>query len=281
MDYTINRGDCLWNIAKSQYGSNLSNSDIMKAVGVISTTNQIQNPNLIYTGDHLNLPEYNSIFNGKKEEIAEISDTIKDDVNTKAVTVDKEAITSNTNITTKNSSNENKSASKEESDNSVIFAECPKSSSKEQFLSSWTKGTKDYANEQIASMDKNNDGTISKEEYLSCKIQNYNSKYSDCTLIADLDGNVLTSFDGETYSMNSEITDFMNNDFLAIDVNGNGQIETRELASYFAALDAMDSDNGIVDGKIEQSVLANQDTIIQDKLFKRRFQNAYNKYFVN
>ena len=49
--YTVKKGDCLWNIAKSYYGSGQKWKTIYDA-----NTGQIVNPNLIYPGQKLTIP---------------------------------------------------------------------------------------------------------------------------------------------------------------------------------------------------------------------------------
>lgn len=54
--YEVRRGDNLYNIVKNQYG--LTNkSEIMKKVREVAQNNGIKNPNLIFTGQKLNLAE--------------------------------------------------------------------------------------------------------------------------------------------------------------------------------------------------------------------------------
>lgn len=56
-NYIINSNDNLWQIAKNVYGDNLkSNSDIQNAVDKIVETNNIENPNIIYAGNALEIP---------------------------------------------------------------------------------------------------------------------------------------------------------------------------------------------------------------------------------
>ncbi len=61
-DYTINTGDNLWNIAKAQYGKDMSNADIQKAVNKIAEANGLDDPNKINAGSKLTLPDSSSIF---------------------------------------------------------------------------------------------------------------------------------------------------------------------------------------------------------------------------
>lgn len=49
--YTVRDGDCLWNIAKREYGDGSRYVDIFNA-----NTDQIEDPNLIYTGQVLVIP---------------------------------------------------------------------------------------------------------------------------------------------------------------------------------------------------------------------------------
>ena len=51
--YTVKKGDCLWNIAKSLYGSGADYTKIYEAnKGTVGS-----NPNLIYPGQVLTIPE--------------------------------------------------------------------------------------------------------------------------------------------------------------------------------------------------------------------------------
>lgn len=65
-DYSIKSGDCLWNIAKANYNVK-SNSEIQEIVNLISKENKIENPNLIYAGASLVLPETDSFIKTTKE----------------------------------------------------------------------------------------------------------------------------------------------------------------------------------------------------------------------
>ena len=62
-DYTIKSGDCLWDIAKRQYGNQLKNNDdIQKAVDKLAEANNIQDSDSIFAGNTITLPDYESIF---------------------------------------------------------------------------------------------------------------------------------------------------------------------------------------------------------------------------
>ena len=66
--YEIQKGDCLWNIVKEQYGYD-SNNDILNMVNRIVEENNIDNPNLIYSGDNIILPDlYTEQIKSEKEE---------------------------------------------------------------------------------------------------------------------------------------------------------------------------------------------------------------------
>ena len=56
MNYTIARGDNLWNIAKNNYDCK-SNAEIMQVINEIAKENDIKNINMINEGAELNLPE--------------------------------------------------------------------------------------------------------------------------------------------------------------------------------------------------------------------------------
>jgi hypothetical protein len=67
-DYSIKSGDCLWNIAKANYNVK-SNSEIQEIVNLISKENKLDNPNLIYAGASLVLPETDSFIKTTQETV--------------------------------------------------------------------------------------------------------------------------------------------------------------------------------------------------------------------
>lgn len=67
MDYTISKGDCLWNIAKNNYNCK-SNAEILETVHLIAKENNMELSDYIYAGNNLVLPETDSFISSKKQE---------------------------------------------------------------------------------------------------------------------------------------------------------------------------------------------------------------------
>ncbi len=66
--YEIQKGDCLWNIVKEQYGLT-SNKDIQDMVNRVVEENDIENPSIIYSGNSIILPDlYEELAQAEKEE---------------------------------------------------------------------------------------------------------------------------------------------------------------------------------------------------------------------
>ena len=65
-NYSIASGDCLYSIVSSKYGDKIkSEDDMWKAIDSIAELNNTSDPNLIYAGDTIKLPDYDSIFSQK------------------------------------------------------------------------------------------------------------------------------------------------------------------------------------------------------------------------
>ena len=67
-DYSIKSGDCLWNIVKSNYNVS-SSGEIRKLVNQIAEENNIKNPDRIYAGSSLVLPETDSFIRTTQETV--------------------------------------------------------------------------------------------------------------------------------------------------------------------------------------------------------------------
>lgn len=80
-NYTIQKGDCLWNIAKNHYkkdGENATNAEIAKIVDKMVELNDIKNPDLIFANDELKMPEYDGFDVQIEDEELDEEDDKKD-----------------------------------------------------------------------------------------------------------------------------------------------------------------------------------------------------------
>ncbi|MBI1272254.1 LysM peptidoglycan-binding domain-containing protein [bacterium] len=59
-DYTVKKGDNLWNIAKRHLGEGASNAEIWNHVEEIARLNEIENPSLLREGDEIRLPGHDA-----------------------------------------------------------------------------------------------------------------------------------------------------------------------------------------------------------------------------
>lgn len=139
MNYTISKGDCLWNIAKNNYDCK-SDKDISAIVDKIAQENNLKNSNSIYAGSEIVLPETDSFISSSKTEKSEPSNSDKFDE------------------WTNSEENYNKSIKGEEVDSFKMF---------NLDLSSYSSDLKDFSQEYIDKYDADGDGSWNKEEFIS------------------------------------------------------------------------------------------------------------------
>lgn len=249
-NYTIVGGDNLWKIARNQYGDKLkSNADIQKVVNEIAKVNELSNPNLIYAGNTLEIPSYESIFNVQKEE-------------EQAVLVEEETIYSKYEDWMKEGAKNLKNEDFDMVNSNVSYKS-------QDFIQPWMDGVQQMAQANIDASDLDKDGAINYNEYINQELKGYNEAYPDDKL----------EFDSKTGEIkdNPMLNEYMKTGFNALDLDKSSKIEHAELSSFYAALDSMDSTDGSVDGKIQFDWVAA--TEVTDNSFQRRFQNAFNKIF--
>ncbi len=274
MEYTINKGDCMWNIVKAQYGDNVkTNADILKAVNKLAEINNISDPNLIYAGNTLNIPSYDSIFGTETDASETKADDTAEPLNKeeeKAVSTSMYEDFSNWIKDSYNKLTGNKRDELEMYD----YVESDISKDDEAFEEPLIEGAKNLAQSNLEASDGDKDGVLNYDEYLQQEASLYNELFpNDAYKFDDQTGELMTK-DYETgeYKIDSYANQFMQDNFTALDVDKSGSLEQDELAAYYMAMDASDSTKGYVDGKIQIGAMMNTDLTGKD--FQTRLDNA-------
>ena len=274
MEYTINKGDCMWNIVKAQYGDNVkTNADILKAVNKLAEINNISDPNLIYAGNTLNIPSYDSIFGTETDASETKADDTAEPLNKeeeKAVSTSMYEDFSNWIKDSYNKLTGNKRDELEMYD----YVESDISKDDEAFEEPLIEGAKNLAQSNLEASDGDKDGVLNYDEYLQQEASLYNELFpNDAYKFDDQTGELMTK-DYETgeYKIDSYANQFMQDNFTALDVDESGSLDENELAAYYMAMDASDSTKGYVDGKIQIGAMMNTDLTGKD--FQTRLDSA-------
>ncbi|MDO5436783.1 MAG: LysM domain-containing protein [bacterium] len=247
-NYTINSGDNLWKIAKAQYGDKIStNKEIKQVVDKLVDVNKIKNPNLIYAGAGLELPSYESIFGIEEVEIQENDGPSYDDLN--------KWIEDGYNKLTEGKGSEIEMYDYVQTDVSYKDA---------AFKEPWMEGVQNIAKSNMKASDADKDGSINYGEYVEQEVSQYNEMFPDDAFEYDKETGEITN--------NDDMNEFMKANFAALDYDGSGKIEQSELTAYYAAIDASDSSDGSVDGKIQFGTVVNTD--LTGEIFQTRFKGA-------
>ena len=271
MDYTINKGDCMWNIVKAQYGDDVkTNADILRAVNRLAEINNIEDPNLIYTGNTLYIPSYSSIFTENPTDEAEeasLEPENKDEEKAASTSMYEDFsnwIKDGYDKLTGNKRDELEMYDYVESDISPDDA---------NFKEPLVEGAKNLAQSNLEVSDIDQSGDMNYDEYLQQEASLYNELFPNDAYFNDETGDLMTK-DYETgeYEIDSYANQFMQDNFTALDMDESGSLNEDELAAYYMAMDASDSTKGYVDGKIQIGAMINTDLTGKD--FQTRLTNA-------
>lgn len=136
MNYNVAKGDCLWNIVKSNYNCN-SSAEVKQIIDQITKDNGIKDANKIFVGQSIELPETDMFIKSNSEETSNIADFEE---------------------WTSSEENLEKSLNGEKVDDFEMF---------ELDLSSYSKDLKGFSQEYVNSWDSDGDGKWNKEEFIS------------------------------------------------------------------------------------------------------------------
>lgn len=272
MDYTINKGDCMWNIVKAQYGDDVkTNADILRAVNRLAEINNIEDPNLIYTGNTLYIPSYSSIFTENPTDEAEeasLEPENKDEEKAASTSMYEDFSNWIKDGYDKLTGNKRDELEMYDYVNSDI------SKDDEAFEEPLVEGAKNLAQSNLEASDIDQSGDMNYDEYLQQEASLYNELFpNDAYQFNDETGELMTK-DYETgeYEIDSYANQFMQDNFTALDMDESGSLNEDELAAYYMAMDASDSTKGYVDGKIQIGAMINTDLTGKD--FQTRLTNA-------
>lgn len=274
MEYTINKGDCMWNIVKAQYGDKVkSNADILKAVNKLAEINNIADPNLIYTGNTLNIPSYESIFGPEA-----VASDLPDDASLEPANEDEEKAASASlyedfSNWIKDSYDKLMNGKRDELE-MYDYVDTDISHEDAAFKEPLLEGANNIAASNLAAADTDQDGAMSYDEYLHQEASQYNELFpNDAYKFDDETGKLMTQdFETGEYKIDDYTNQFMQENFSALDLDKSGSLEQDELSAYYLAMDASDSTKGYVDGKIQIGAMINTDLTGDD--FQTRYTNA-------
>ena len=234
-DYTIKSGDCLWDIAKRQYGNQLKNNDdIQKAVDKLAEANNIQDSDSIFAGNTITLPDYESIFGNNIGKDSSSGSMDTEDMPL-AVAADENLYEKFNNWSTQASKDlynagltqdaSKQRAQYDEIEGRIFDFNKPDSENPKDY------GVLELAEGQMTKYDSSKDGYIDLNEYIEGNAAEANSKSTDYTL--DID---------------DETRQTLENSFNFFDFNHDNKLEINELKAYY---NLVDSSDGKADGKFD------------------------------
>ena len=258
-NYSIVSGDCLYSIVSQKYGLK-SEEDIQKAIKSVVKENKIKNPDLIYAGDTLKLPEYESIF-GTTQENSQPKTTVSssEPANDSDSDVPEDDFNNwiKTGYAKLNADDEYEVEDYDMVDTDISYKD-------PAFLDPWKEGVSKMAQNELDLYDADEDGGIGFQEFSDKEVsQYYDLVGSDEWLNDEKNG---TGF----YSQETRSELIAN--FMAMDANGDQKLDKDELSAMYAALDGYDSSDGSVDGKIQFASTLNASP--SDSKFQKLFAGA-------
>ena len=277
-DYTIQKGDNLWNIAKKNY--NLTEgSDIAKAVNKIAKDNNIKDINKIMMGDNLALDD--SLFAQKDE----VNNKTKEADNTK----DKASIIE--------TSSENKGKASEQTEfEPTLFKELDVWVQEHTELMTQAQDTADYeakvqeanikndfdfmegkdaSNEEeydaqiqklgageVKRYDKDNDSKLSSDEYLQEQIGDLITQNKAFVESGEMTQEEATNQLASAIIMSDTLFGIIDNKL----GNKDGSLDSEELGQYYKYVDKFDNDERKADGSININAAADYPKYLTDQV---------------
>ena len=251
-NYSIQSGDTMWSIVKDHYGLT-NNTDIANKINEIAKANNIKNPDSIFAGNSLNLPDdpkASSVFSEstKAKEVKAVSSEAESAKTAETVQVEN---TSTESATPKgrlsqwahsladmmigvNEKNEPVYSKEPEALDFAgkEFHDDVKNNGGKNALGLYRKSALDVAKGEIADMDANKDGTISLDEQIKGDLSEVESKYGP------LDKQTVNGLRGSSVRAH-----------MMFDLNEDGKVDSKEYAAFTYAMDANNPEK-IANGKI-------------------------------
>lgn len=268
--YTIQKGDNLWNIVKSNYktanGEQLTNTQIANTIKQIAKDNNIEDANLIFAGTELTLNEFDGFE--LQIETDEVDETEAETEAAEEAGEDPDAAKEAETELYNNFAQWSAQNTKDFYDVGLLAQDLQQEAFKVVEAQTFSFGTNDSEEEyekglteittgQLAKYETNDEYGINLEEFLKGSIAE-NNELTDEQV--EIDDNVITAW-AKTYEMapgESEIDENeapemaalkeMTNTFNFFDFNGNNILEADEMKLYYTVLDTTD---GTKDGTIE------------------------------
>ena len=255
-NYSVASGDCLYSIVSKQYGLK-SEKDIQKAIKSIVKENKIKNPDLIYAGDTLKLPKYESIFGGASENNQTTTSSSSDPSGDDDIKEDDFNNWVKTGYAKLNADDEYDVEDFDFVDTDISYKDS-------KFIEPWKEGVTGLAQNELDLYDKDEDGGIGFQEFSDKEVMQY----------YDLVGNdeMLKDEKNGTGFYSQDMRNELIANFMAMDANQDQKLDKDELSAMYAALDGYDSSDGSVDGKIQFASTLNAKA--SDDRFQKLFKGA-------